>query len=435
MGVPYDGNANASIALQKVIDGADGKIVYLPPGQYRLDRRVAMRSGTHMRLAEGATIIRGWDGGKSWRGALIGNDDYDVKVNDVTIEGGAFRGNGQSGRILNWIGDRWTIRGIHIENWGKSGSASKAITWIGDDTEILDNIIEGSPKEHGQGGIVMRGGKGAVIRGNRIDAGDDALAVSPIAPIWRGRHNRHPDVDAQNVLAENNHIHSSAARAINIGLHTAEAQATVRNIVFRNITGESSGHPMLALIHNNSTSGGIVDQVTFENVRITSVGGNPKLKHGLKIHGVSPQGMVSNVTIIGSHFSNAPDAALFVVGNVTGVTIRDSVFDGAGSRRAAAFQGSISDVLVENSTFAGGGSPSVIVGSGENDRINTFVFTNNTISDVPRDGTALDLRDVRGGEFTGNRFVGKNADNFNPVVEGKRSSNNVIDGNSLSSGR
>jgi polygalacturonase len=432
MGVPSDGRNDAAVALQRVIDAADGRTLFFPNGEYRLDQQVAVRSGTHLKFAPGATVIRGWNGGTSWRGALFGNADFNVKTSDVTIEGGRFIGNGLGGRVINWIGDRWTIKDIHIESWGRSGTASKAICWIGDDTQILNNVIEGSPADIGQGGVVMHGGRGAVIRGNDITAGDDAIAAFPIAPLWKGHRNRFPDTDISDVLVEGNKVRSLAARAIAVGLHTPEMRATVRNITFRDITGASSGQPMLALIFNGSHSGGIVDDVTLENVSIISVGENPRLKHGLKIHGASPRGIVSNVSVAASNFSKVPDSPLMVLGNVSNLMISDASFDGSGSNRAAIFNGTLSAISIQRTTFVGGDSPVIVVGGGTSNQIDGFVFADNEILGIAKNGIGLDLRGVSRARITGNRVSGPAPDHFRGIVERKNSFGNVIERNSKS---
>ncbi|MEQ5806156.1 hypothetical protein J3369_01905 [Alteromonas sp. NFXS44] len=303
-GADPTGVVDSSKAFQAAIDDITYKSrICISSGKYRLKNRVDIRENTYIKMDDEALLIRDDNfNGNGSRSALFRSSSHNHKINNVTIEGGkitvSFNGIRSGGRILDWYGDNWTVKGVKILTYGNNTSHSRAISYVGNNTLIENVEISGPGCGIGCGGIIIGGGKNHLIRNNKVFSGDDSIAIFPGALI-EGRNEKLLNNDISNVYINNNYVISNSARVFGAGLHCLSTfdcntfTADIKNVSVKNLYGisiKNKENSMVLLVYNSSRNGQ-VKAISLKNIEIASEG---VIRHGYKIIGneFSPVGEI-----------------------------------------------------------------------------------------------------------------------------------------------
>lgn len=247
---PNDGNGDAAASINAVIAKAGGRTVYVPEGVYLLEGSIVPVSGTRLVVSGKAEMRRGFDGGNgSRRGALI-QGDPSFTTKDVSITGGTWTnpGNKFSGRVINLIGQHWTVESVVVQSWASHAEGSICMAVFGSDIVVRKCRMVGSARRRGQAGIRVMSGSNIRVTDCYVESGDDAFCAFPVEranSFGAGR-------SLQDVLFERCRGKSFDARFLACGLTAVNSlnkgQATldglnnvkVSDITFTDCQGESA---------------------------------------------------------------------------------------------------------------------------------------------------------------------------------------------------
>ena len=327
-GTDASGAKDSAAAFQKAIDEAAGrKKVCVQKGSYRIGQRLLMKPGTHLVMHREALIVNAAQVGAG-NLALIQSQSFTEKTNNVTIEGGTFTSIAGSekygGRVIGWYGDNWTVRNVLIKDWAQDGKPGRAINAVGDGAKILHNTIRNPGCGVGCAAIVISGGRDILIANNDVSAGDDGIAIFPVA----NKKNPHFNLAIKDVRVINNRSESAHARALAMGMHYLKhisdvpTDTSVEGIRVKGLVGRvTQGKPTaMAVLIENMTPRGVVKDIVLEDVHIEQTN---LLGDGFKFARVGT-GELSGITMVRSSFAgDCKSAALKIIG-ANGVTVRQS---------------------------------------------------------------------------------------------------------------
>ena len=149
----YIAPTNTQTAIQDAIDdstgpGTDfGKQVWLQAGTYSV-AVIELKTGTRLRMHQAAIIQRNANppGTSGFTSALIRNLQDDIRISDVTVEGGEYDRNNIYGGPIAVSGDRVIIRNMHIPSWsipstGTNSYPAQGIWLFGHDNFVYHNTM------------------------------------------------------------------------------------------------------------------------------------------------------------------------------------------------------------------------------------------------------------------------------------------------------
>lgn len=268
--------------------------------------------------------------------ALLRDQQFGLPANSVTLEKLTFGNPDEAveegkGKVLNFFGDNVTYKNVTVDKWNE-GFASK----LRGDNAVIENYTTTNPGSSlGTDGFHIQGGSGVMRGVNVINSTDDCIGVFG---------------NDKNIIGwEFNNVTGTSAngKLFGVGLESASDTAIVRNIAFNNVSGGATNVEDGILIENQSTSGGVVNDITINNTNIASTTATVTVQiknvPNVTFNDCALSGGVTNIFKINNTLASGNNIVFnrgsILGGGATGCTGRVVEFDGSQQNGGVQFNG------------------------------------------------------------------------------------------------
>jgi hypothetical protein len=258
--------------LQRAIDetSAEASELWVPGEEtISLSEPLFARPNLRLTISSGIRLERGWDAQNSSFGSgMLTIADWSSKVSDVRIRGGIWSSADARGRVIEFLGDGWTLEDIFVDGWGDRELGAMALLAVGDDLNVRRIAFARPAPSLGTDAVHIGGGSRILVDGVSGVAADDLVGVFPIV---RPRGHKaalrleHPiqDVTITNVFGT-----STMARVVGLGLHHRTLSTSVQRIDISSVRGFAGGRAGVT-VRNATRFGESVGSIRLRNLDIS----------------------------------------------------------------------------------------------------------------------------------------------------------------------
>lgn len=329
---------DATVRINQAIASASAtpgdRVVLQAGGTYFLiSGSIVPVNNTQLISSSTTWIKRKWDGGNGAQTGAMINPNASTHANDVVIDGGNWTNVVGTtlyvGRVINLIGDRWTVKNMDVKSWGKPGSPSIMIAPMGSDIEIFNLNGIGCPHEVGNAGIRVLYGSNISVHDSYIESGDDTFCAFPTE--YNTAFGSGIAIDT--VIFTNCTGKSWAARFLACGKTQNDLDpatwndAPVRHITFMDCTGSSVSDkpavPAIYVVNENFHTNAVVFDVVFDHCTVTpsTVAKTSATVRGIKRVTASAVPDLRAITFDTCTINAATDRCLDFQGEANGTTL------------------------------------------------------------------------------------------------------------------